>query len=275
MTYFLLGVVYTGSYIYQKGFKSWLELQRKRGWRYFLLALVDVEANYLMVKAFSMTSMLSVMLLDTWTIPVVVTLSIWFLRVRYKMVHYVGVLVCVSGMIFLALSDASLSSVAPKILLGDVVCLLAATLYGISNVMEQSFAESFSLSELLGELGFFGCLISGVQLFLLEREELFSQKSQWSGIQVMIVLGFNICAFLFYSLAPVLFRLVGATYFNLSLLTSDIYGLLMGMFFFHTQVTIWYPLAFIWIMLGIVLFNLAEPKHLPPDSALKLPTTTH
>ena len=37
-----------------------LTVFRKRGWKYFLLALVDVEANYLTVKAYHFTTVTSV-----------------------------------------------------------------------------------------------------------------------------------------------------------------------------------------------------------------------
>ena len=37
-----------------------LTVFKKRGWKYFLLALVDVEANYLIVKAYHFTTVTSV-----------------------------------------------------------------------------------------------------------------------------------------------------------------------------------------------------------------------
>jgi len=43
-------------------------------WAYAVLALVDVEANYLVVKAYAYTSMTSVMLIDCWSIVVAMAL---------------------------------------------------------------------------------------------------------------------------------------------------------------------------------------------------------
>lgn len=37
-----------------------LEITKNRGWQYLLLAFVDVEANYLIVKAYQYTSVTSV-----------------------------------------------------------------------------------------------------------------------------------------------------------------------------------------------------------------------
>lgn len=44
-------------------------------WVYLLLAIADVEANYLIVKAYQYTTITSVMLFDCLTIPIVMILS--------------------------------------------------------------------------------------------------------------------------------------------------------------------------------------------------------
>jgi len=49
-------------------------------------------------------------------------------------------------------------------LIGDVLCLSGAALYGISNVAEEFLVKKFSRIEYLGMIGLFGSLISGVQL---------------------------------------------------------------------------------------------------------------
>ena len=48
-----------------------LTVFKKRGWKYFLLALVDVEGNYLIVKAYHYTTVTSVQVSSIWsgTIP--------------------------------------------------------------------------------------------------------------------------------------------------------------------------------------------------------------
>eukprot|EP00286_Rhodomonas_abbreviata_P008480 CAMPEP_0181325916 /NCGR_PEP_ID=MMETSP1101-20121128/21199_1 /TAXON_ID=46948 /ORGANISM="Rhodomonas abbreviata, Strain Caron Lab Isolate" /LENGTH=151 /DNA_ID=CAMNT_0023434293 /DNA_START=72 /DNA_END=524 /DNA_ORIENTATION=- len=50
---------------------------------FFLFALADVEANFLIVKAYQYASITSVTLLDCFTIPCVVCLSFCFLGARY------------------------------------------------------------------------------------------------------------------------------------------------------------------------------------------------
>lgn len=60
------------------------------GWKYFILAACDVEGNFLVVKAYQYTDLLSCMLLDAWAIPVCLFFSWLYLRVRY---HWTQILV--------------------------------------------------------------------------------------------------------------------------------------------------------------------------------------
>jgi len=52
-------------------------------------------------------------------------------------------------------------------LLGDALCLGAATLYGISNVGQEASVKKFSSLEFLAMIGCFGSLIGGVQAYAL------------------------------------------------------------------------------------------------------------
>ena len=63
------------------------------GWKYFILAACDVEGNFLVVKAYQYTDLLSCMLLDAWAIPVCLFFSWLYLRIRY---HWTQILVSMS-----------------------------------------------------------------------------------------------------------------------------------------------------------------------------------
>ena len=47
---------------------------------------------------------------------------------------------------------------------GDMLCLIGATLYGISNVAEEYVVKNYDGVEFLGMLGLFGSIINGIQL---------------------------------------------------------------------------------------------------------------
>lgn len=60
LNYFLLTVVYTTWLACRRGDQNIVSILRSRGWKYLLLAAVDVEANYLVVKAYHYTTVTSV-----------------------------------------------------------------------------------------------------------------------------------------------------------------------------------------------------------------------
>ncbi|KAF9106906.1 hypothetical protein BGX29_008014 [Mortierella sp. GBA35] len=258
LNYLVLGIVYTGITFYKEGFRGWIEIIRRRGLYYIVFAVIDVEGNYFMVKAYNYTSLLSAMLLDSWTIPCVVILSIFVLRVRFLRLHYLGVLVCLLGMGFLVWSDMIAGKNFPgsDLIKGDLFCIIGATFYALSNVGQEFLVRQRPLYEVVGQLGFWGAIVNGIQLAILERHELGTIK--WTGEVVGYIIGFDIALFLMYSVAPIMLRLSSATFFNLSLLTSDFYGLLFGLFLFDAKINSLYPVAYVLIMIGIIIYNIRE-----------------
>ncbi|KAK6045584.1 hypothetical protein COOONC_16911 [Cooperia oncophora] len=77
---------------------------RRRGLQYFVLALIDVEANYMIVYAYQFTNLTSVQLLDCSTIPMVLLLSWLFLSVRLP-ASFPGVCICLVGIACLIWAD--------------------------------------------------------------------------------------------------------------------------------------------------------------------------
>jgi solute carrier family 35 protein F1/2 len=227
---------------------KWARL--RRSWPSFAaLALIDVEANVLVTRAYQYTSLTSVTLLDCFTIPVVMLLSWLLLRARYKPGHYIGAVCCIAGLAVLVLGDSktagnsistggapmglfgllkgiltgsssSSSSSGSYPLLGDSLVLLGAVLYGICNVTQELLLSDVVPGQLLALLGAFGALISGVQAVLLEHHMLLSVH--WGAASVYLPMaGFAAAMFAFYSLVPSVLLLGGATVLNLGLLTSD------------------------------------------------------
>lgn len=105
---------------------------------YALLALLDVEGNFLLVLAYQYTSLTSVTLLDCFTIPAVMVLSMLVLRTRYSWGHVGGAVLCVAGIMLLVVTDPAAGAAgytAP--LWGDMLVLLGACLYAVGNVAQE------------------------------------------------------------------------------------------------------------------------------------------
>uniref|UniRef100_A0A4X1VN63 Solute carrier family 35 member F1 n=1 Tax=Sus scrofa TaxID=9823 RepID=A0A4X1VN63_PIG len=138
-------------------------------------------------------------------------------------------------------------------LVGDLLVLGGATLYGISNVWEEYIIRTLSRVEFLGMIGLFGAFFSGIQLAIMEHKELL--KVPWDWQIGLLYVGFSACMFGLYSFMPVVIKKTSATSVNLSLLTADLYSLFCGLFLFHYKFSGLYLLSFFTILIGLVLYS--------------------
>ncbi|KAJ2726660.1 hypothetical protein GGI07_000383 [Coemansia sp. Benny D115] len=266
LVYLLLFVVYMPLALIRLGpRKVWTNIKRRFLW-YILLAAVDVEGNYFVIKAYSYTSLLSCMLLDTWTLPCVVILSYFLLKARYRWLQILGVLMCLGGMGLLIKGDmdAGKNYKAVDAVKGDIFMLIGATCYALSNTIEEFIVRRRPQYETVAWLGFFGTIINGVQMAIIEHERL--SKLVWTKEVIGYTIGFDLVMFVLYTVAPFLFRMSSATFYNLSILTSDFYGLIFAKYMFHDKITAIYGGAFALIVCGLIVYYLfphAGPEHLP------------
>lgn len=250
-----MAVVYNSYAIYKRGIRGWLLQFRRRALWYLILGAIDVEGNYFVVKAYQYTSLLSAMLLGCWSTPVCMILSFFIMKIRYRWVQYVGVVIALGGMGMLVASDVMNGNnyAAVDAVKGDLFCLLGATLYGFANVGEELMARKHPIYEVIGMFTFFATIVNFIQLMILERNEFAAFKNEPGAVGLIIV--YTVCMCVLYSLAPVMFRLGSAVLYNLSLLTSNFYGLIFGIGLFGYHITIMYPFAYAVIILGIAIYH--------------------
>ncbi|OEL30996.1 Solute carrier family 35 member F1 [Dichanthelium oligosanthes] len=216
LNYILLALVYGGTLIYKRRHLT------IKWYYYLLLGIIDVEANYIVVKAYQYTSLTSVMLLDCWSIPCVILLTWIFLKTKYGLRKFIGVGVCVAGLVLVVFSDVHASDRAkgPNPLKGDLLVIGGSMLYGISNVTE-----------------------------------------------ILPFLGFALAMFLFYSTVPIILKICGATMLNLSLLTSDMWAVLIRIFAYHEKVDWMYFVAFAGTAAGLVIYSYKGSKQIAEETA--------
>ncbi|KAK5062879.1 hypothetical protein LTR84_004954 [Exophiala bonariae] len=259
--YVLLNLIYTSYTIYQYGFKKWTRLLLKDGWKYIILAFFDVEGNYFTVLAYRYTTILSAQLINFWAIVVVVALSFFLLRVRYHWAQILGIFVCIGGMGILLGSDHLTGSNGGDIssgnqLKGDLFALLGATCYGLCNVYEEWFVSGRPLYEVIGQLGFWATIINGVQAGIFDRQAF--RSATWNGKVGGYLTGYTLILTLFYTLVPILYRFASAAFQNISLLTGNFWGVIIGIRVFHYRVHWMYPIAFTLIMVGHFVYYLGK-----------------
>uniref|UniRef100_A0A8C5QFD8 Solute carrier family 35 member F1 n=1 Tax=Leptobrachium leishanense TaxID=445787 RepID=A0A8C5QFD8_9ANUR len=200
---------------------------RKKWWKYILLAIVDVEANYSIVKASQYTTITSVQLLDCVGIPVLMALSWFILRSRYGLIHYIAVVVCLLGVGTMVVADVLSEREwhSTSMLIDDLLVILGACLYAVSNI-----------EEFLGMLGLFGTFVSGIQLMIVEYSAIGNVEWDWKDC-CLLSLPCACLACTDYRLMPIVIKLISATLVNLGILTADLCSLFFGLFLFGYNVS--------------------------------------
>lgn len=256
--YVLLSLIYVPISTYKHGPRKMLSILWRDGWRYFILSFLDVEGNYFTVLAYKYTNLLSAQLLNFWSIVCVVILSFTLLKVRYKLFQILGILVCCGGMGLLLASDhltGSNGGPGENMLKGDLFGLLGATLYGLSNVFEEWFVSRRPMYEVLSFMGVFGILINGVQAAIFDRTSF--KDATWNSDVAGYLVGYTIALTIFYSLAPLILRMASAAFFDISLLTGNFWGVIIGIHVFGYVIHFLYPIAFVLIIVGLIVYFLA------------------
>ncbi|KAL6841572.1 hypothetical protein ACP4OV_028715 [Aristida adscensionis] len=214
---------------------------------YLALAFIDVQGNYLVVKAYQYSYITSVTLLDCWTVVWVIILTWYALGTRYSFWQFVGAGACVAGLGLVLLSDAESPDAQDpnKIpLLGDVLVIAGTVCFAFSNVGEEYCVKKKDRVEVVAMLGFFGLLVSIVQMTSLQAISLFA--------------GFAVAIFMFYTVTPFVLKMSGATLFNLSLLTSDMWAVAIRVLFYRQEINWLYYLAFTVVAIGLIIYSLNE-----------------
>uniref|UniRef100_A0A8C7X6N7 Solute carrier family 35 member F2 n=1 Tax=Oryzias sinensis TaxID=183150 RepID=A0A8C7X6N7_9TELE len=262
LNYALLLLTYTLVLCTRKGEGNILKMLRTKWWKYLLMGLADVEANYAVVKAYQFTTLTSIQLLDCFVIPVLMLLSRLFLKTRYRPVHFVAVAVCLLGVgamvgadILAGRNEGSTNNV----MLGDGLVLLSAVLYAVSNLCQEHTVKNQSRVEFLGMMGLFGTLISGLQLCASARWDTHHGT-------LMLFAVYALCMYALYSFMPVVVKMTSATAVNLSLLTADLFSLFCGLFLFNYKFSALYIISFVVITTGFILFNAFPTNSSPPEN---------
>ena len=252
-------------------------LTRPKPWHWLLVALADVEGNYLLVLAYRFTDLLSVSLLDAFTVPCVLLLSRCLFGVKYGARQLGAVALCLAGLAVLLASDAlqrppsssAAAATSGAAWLGDVLVLAGAALYAVSNVAQERLVQTLNAAEYLTHLGAYGAVVSAAQAALLERSQIQAAWAAADGHVAALEAGFVGCLTGLYLLAAALMRAGStATTMNLSLLLSDFYSVLVGVGLLGSRPTGWYALAFCCVVGGLLGYHAGSRQKATAGSPL-------
>ncbi|KAI1204876.1 DUF914-domain-containing protein [Annulohypoxylon truncatum] len=256
--YILLSIIYLTYTVFTYGPKKYGKILLVDGWKYFILSFLDVQGNYFTVLAYRYTNILSAQLINFWAIVCVVIISFLLLRVRYKIFQILGILICCGGMGILLASDhiqGTNGGTGENMLKGDLFALLGATCYGLTNVFEEWYVSKRPMYEVLSFMGLFGMCINGVQAAIFDRTSF--QQATWNGEVIGYLVGYTLVLAFFYTVVPFLLRIASAAFYNISLLTANFWGTIIGIHVFGYAIHFLYPIAFVLIIVGLAVYFLA------------------
>ncbi|OEL18214.1 Solute carrier family 35 member F2 [Dichanthelium oligosanthes] len=176
--YLLLTIVYVPIVLHRRE-----KLQIAWYW-YLALSFLDVQGNYLVVKAYQYSYITSVNILSCCTLVWVIILTWYALGTRYSLWQFVGSGACVTGLALALQSDAkSPNEQDPgKIpLLGDALVIAGTVCYAFNNVGQEYCVKNKDRVELVAMLGLFGSLISTVQMYPLHNSLLINLFAGFAG----------------------------------------------------------------------------------------------
>ncbi|KAH8832616.1 DUF914-domain-containing protein [Flagelloscypha sp. PMI_526] len=252
--YFSLFIIYTPYTIFKYGLKGWAKMIWHDGWKYIVLSACDVEGNFLVVKAYQYTNLLNCMLLNVWATPVCMLFAWIYMRVRYQKTQFLGVAISICGLGLLVASDQITYKDYDPLnrAIGSGYMIAGATLYGFTNATEEFLVRSRPFYEVVGQLGMWGFIINSIQAAGLEHKDMHTVS--WNGTTIGIIVAYTAAMFILYTFAPLIMRTSSSVYYNMSLLSSEFYGLIFGLGLYHYRPYWLYFIAFATVITGLIIY---------------------
>lgn len=234
---------------------------------YFFMALLDVYANYFIFMSLSYTTLTSATLLDALAVPSAMVLSRCCLRRSYTLLHLVGVIVCLIGVVVNVSSDyesvENNTAVESTMVRGDLLAICGGILFGVNKVLGEVSVRNFGGPyEYLGYIGMFGAIISGLHSAVFERQAsgqtYFRGGATCARGQVWgLVIAFVISGFFSYTGSAQFLLVSEATFLNLSLLTADAWSLGFSILAERIIPDPLFYLALCFTLSGVIIYEMA------------------
>jgi solute carrier family 35 protein F1/2 len=139
-------------------------------WKFFICSLIDTTATVLIIFAYTQTTITSVMIIEDFSIPSAVFLSIVFLKVRYHTTHYIAIAILVCGISlgftndFIHMKGEQNDNPDGRPILGDFASLFGALFYALENVLQEYLLKkNQDIFNFLGFIGLFGVIITLIE----------------------------------------------------------------------------------------------------------------
>lgn len=235
---------------------------------YFLVSCIDVGAGIIMLLSLQYTSLTSITLLGSLTVPSTMLFSKILLGKAFQMHHIFGVILCVLGGCLTIWSDLDQqndhdgTNVAeyPRpwgLNIGDLMATSAALLYGLGDAVSEYSIKHIDRMEFLGMLGFFGMILTGIQFPFQELDvlsALFHDPRANQGAFALMT-SYVILLLLYYVTEASFLVSSDATLLNLSLQTQNLWAILFSVLANHAAPPMLFYLALLLVVIGVFVYE--------------------
>lgn len=237
-------------------------------WIYLMMSVLDIVPNFMQLVSFHYTSLTSTTLLGSLTVPSTMILSSRFLSRSFGRHHYVGVCLCVIGgglTVWADFFDPQTVDASSNVhsYIGDMLAIIAAFIYGLGDVISEYCVKNVDRYELLGMLGLYGAIFTGLTFPWIDHEALAgvvhgrtkSEQMQLVGVYVWYiasVLGYYMTEALFYVTSD-------ATLLNLSMQASNLWAILFSFVAYHIIPPLLFYPALVLVVSGVCVYEWKSP----------------
>jgi drug/metabolite transporter (DMT)-like permease len=237
-------------------------------WTYLGMSLLDLIPNFLTLLSFRSTSLTSTTLLGSLAVPATMVFSSRILRRAFGRAHYVGVVLCVVGGGLTVWADFNKSNgngstdsdnAAFHSYRGDILAIVAAVIYGLGDTLSEYCVKHVDRCELLGMLGLYGMLFTGLTFPWIEGPRLWEIVAERSGAEQLAIAGvltWYVASVLLYYMTEALYLVASdATLLNLSLQTANLWAILFSWGVYHVLPPVLFYPALLLVLTGVCVYE--------------------
>lgn len=242
---------------------------------YGCFSCLDVGAGIIMLRSLQYTSLTSVTLLSSLTIPSTMLFSKLLMDKSFYAHHFLGVMLCALGGCLTLWSDleghksnpdgsspATTSSQGFQMNVGDLMAILAALLYGLGDAASEYAIKHIDRNEFLGMIGLFGLVLTGLQFPFQEMDTLariFSDPE--ANVNEFLLMGGYVSLLLAYYETEALFLASSdATLLNLSLQAQNFYAITFSVLVYRMAPPPLFYIAVAFVGIGVFVYELGGPS---------------
>ncbi|KAL7717148.1 Membrane-spanning protein [Entamoeba marina] len=221
----------------------------------FGIAVCDILGSMCLIFGIQMTNVLSAQLLGVCSIPFVMICSYFLLKRKGNWYQLISAIVAITGFIVITASDGRDGHTQ---LIGDVLCLLSSLLFAIANTLQEytiNVISPFSAMNYIIILSVYGPLVTTPFCLLFIFVPF---KYPTDLLEILVLIAYPFSQLVLYSCIPFIILYSSATFFNISNLSSTVYGMGFDIFLFKKYPTLLSIGGGCCIFLSVFIYSIGE-----------------